>query len=320
MSEQPSMTFDRNTGDLQGANLFERCVAIVFQLAAKASRPFHHRGYSVGCRLVSTVAGNRDLSVRLNDDAVFAIPFCDGYWNRLLDRNDVYEDDLEHFLRHVAGVDYVFIDCGANFGFWSVLASSRPFGSHAVVAIEASAANTAKLARNARLNGNRFKVLHRAIGARTGGTAWLSGKKHEALSIVETGARGRGEEVEIMALDSLLDQGLVTAGQRLIVKLDVEGVEVDAIKGGERLLAGDVIIVCEEHGSDRQHMVTRHLMNETPYRVFILDPASGRFERVTDLATLDRLKTQRRIGYNIFATASRFWEDQLASAKPLTAH
>src|SRR3989442_10734459 len=25
--------------------------------------------------------------------------------------------------------DYTFIDCGANFGYWSVLVTSRPFGS-----------------------------------------------------------------------------------------------------------------------------------------------------------------------------------------------
>ena len=92
-------------------------------------------------------------------------PFGDGYWSLLLDRGFVYEGEIERFLRSVADVDYGFIDGGANFGFWSVLVSSRPFGSHPVIAIEASSANAAKLARNAELNGGRFKVLHRAIGS-----------------------------------------------------------------------------------------------------------------------------------------------------------
>ena len=81
----------------------------------------------------------------------------------------------------MADVDYCFVDGGANFGFWSVLVSSRPFGSHPVIAIEASSANAAKLERNAELNGGRFKVLHRAIGSTTGNQVWLSGAKHEAL-------------------------------------------------------------------------------------------------------------------------------------------
>ena len=81
----------------------------------------------------------------LNDDARFAFPFGDGYWSLLLDRGFVYEGEIEQFLRSVADVDYGFVDGGANFGFWSVLASSRPFGSHPVIAIEASSVNAAKL-------------------------------------------------------------------------------------------------------------------------------------------------------------------------------
>jgi FkbM family methyltransferase len=315
---QVPITFDRRTGRLQGANLFERGIVLALQAVAKATWPIHHRGYSIFCRLLSPFARKRELVVRLNDDALFALPLGDGYWSRMLDRSDVYEEDLDHFLRHISGVDYVFVDCGANFGLWSVLVSSKPFGSRPVVAIEASSANTAKLERNANLNGDRFKVLHRAVGGSTGGTAWLSGAKHEAFSIVEAGARGPGEEVAVVALDNLLDTGAVQAGQRVVVKLDVEGVEIDALKGGRRLLAGDAILICEEHGSDPAHAVTRYLMNEAGYRVFVLEPKSGRFELLTDLATLDRIKAVKRIGYNVFATASRFWEEQLLSAKPLT--
>ena len=46
----------------------------------------------------------------------------------------------------------------------------------------------------------------------------------------------------------------------------------------------------------------------------MLDPASGRFERLTDLALLDRIKTDRSRGYNVFATTSAFWEEQLLTA------
>ena len=104
----------------------------------------------------------REIVVLLNDDARFAFPFGDGYWSLLLDRSFVYEGEIEQFLRSVADVDYSFVDGGANFGFWSVLASSRPFGSHPVIAIEASSVNAARLARNAELNGGRFKILRRA--------------------------------------------------------------------------------------------------------------------------------------------------------------
>ena len=37
----------------------------------------------------------------------------------------MYEPEIDAFLRAVADVDYMLVDGGANFGLWSVLASSR---------------------------------------------------------------------------------------------------------------------------------------------------------------------------------------------------
>ena len=62
-----------------------------------------------------------------------------------------------------------------------------------MIAIEASSANAERLSRNAALNGGRFKVLRRAIGATTGNQVWLSGAKHEAFRVGEAnGQRRRG--------------------------------------------------------------------------------------------------------------------------------
>ena len=233
------MSFDRATGRLQGASAMERCAALAFAAGAKCSAPMHYRGFSIGARAVMSMIDQREIVVMLNDDARFAFPFGDGYWSLLLDRSFVYEGEIEQFLKSVADVDYTFVDGGANFGFWSVLASSRPFGSHAVVAIEASTRNAAKLTRNAELNGNRFKILHRAIGATTGNKVWLGGAKHEAFRVEEANGDGAGESVEMVSLDGLLEQGVVMPGQRFVIKLDVEGMEIDAAKGGKRLLDGE---------------------------------------------------------------------------------
>ena len=138
------MSYDRATGRLEGATALERCAALAFAAGAKASAPMHHRGFSIGCRMITSMIDQREIVVMLNDDARFAFPFGDGYWSLLLDRSFVYEGEIERFLRSVADVDYGFVDGGANFGFWSVLASSRPFGSHPVIAIEASSANAAQ--------------------------------------------------------------------------------------------------------------------------------------------------------------------------------
>jgi FkbM family methyltransferase len=210
-----------------------------------------------------------------------------------------------------ADVDYTMIDCGANYGYWSVLVSSAPFGSHRVIAIEPSSGNFARLSNNARLNGNRFAVLKSAVGA-TRGTARLSGTKHEALSIAGKPGAG-GEDVPVITLDDLLDDGRISAEGKYLVKLDVEGVEIDAIKGGSRLLQGDTAILCEEHGNDPAHTVSRYILEHTPMKLVVFDPHSGQFESVVDLAILDRIKVASNVGYNVVGTASAFWQGRIRS-------
>jgi FkbM family methyltransferase len=251
----------------------------------------------------------RDIAIKLNSDATFEFPYGDGYWSKLLNRSYCYEDELELLFKDSADVDYTLIDCGANFGYWSVLISSAPYGSHKVIAIEPSSQNFAKLKNNAVINGNRFDAMRCAIGAARG-TARLSGTKHEAFSIAGDAAGG-GEEVPVIALDNLLDDGKISPEGKYLIKLDVEGVEIEAIKGGMRLLQGDSVLLCEEHGNDPKHTVSRYILEQTPLKLIVYDPRSNRLETVTELSILDRIKVSSHVGYNVFGTASAFWEGRI---------
>ena len=150
-----------------------------------------------------------------------------------------------------------------------------------------------------------------AIGA-TKGTAQLSGTKHEAFSIAGSTDSG-GEQVPVLALDDLLDDGKIAPGGKYLIKLDVEGVEIDAIKGGARLLAGDSVIMCEEHGNDPDHTVSRYILEQTPLKLIVYDPRSNRLETVTELSILDRIKVSSHVGYNVFGTSSAFWQERIAA-------
>ena len=304
----PPIHFDRASGSLEGANLWERTAAMALATGSKISSHFSHRGYNRCANLLRKTLPERDIAIKLNADAVFEFPYGDGYWSKLLNRSYHYEDELELLFRHSAGIDYTLLDCGANYGYWSVLVTSGPFGSHRAIAIEPSSENFSKLANNARVNDNRFELMKCAIGA-TKGTARLSGTKHEAFSIAG-GANG-GEEVPVIALDDLIDGGRISADGKYLIKLDVEGVEVDAIRGGPRLLQGDSVIICEEHGNDPGHTVSRFILEQTPLSLIVYDPQSNRMETVTELSILDRIKVSSHVGYNVFGTASAFWQDRI---------
>ncbi len=301
---QAPIQFDRASGALVGANAWERLAAMALTLGSKVGANFSHRGYNICANLLRTTLPERGIQIKLNPDAVFEFPYGDGYWSKLLNRTYHYEDELELLFRDSADVDYTLLDCGANYGYWSVLVSSKPFGSHKAIAIEPSGQNFPKLANNARINGGRFEAMKCAIGA-SRGTARLSGTKHEAFSIA--GNQSGGEEVPVIALDNLLDDGKIVPGGKYLIKLDVEGVEIEAMKGGARLMQGDSVLLCEEHGNDPRHTVSRYILEQTPLTLIVYDPRSNRLETVTDLSILDRIKVSTHVGYNVFGTASAFW-------------
>lgn len=307
MGQEP-IQFDRASGALEGANLWERTAALALVTGSKISSHFSHRGYNGCANLLRKTLPERNIAIKLNEDAVFEFPYGDGYWSKLLDRSYRYEDELELLFRHSSTVDYTLIDCGANYGYWSVLVSSRPFGAHRAIAIEPSSQNFAKLSNNTHVNGDRFETMHCAIGAGRG-TAHLAGTKHEAFSIAN--GAGGGEQVPVIALDDLIDDGKITADGKYLIKLDVEGVEVEAIKGGSRLLAGDSVILCEEHGNDPDHTVSRYILEKTPLKLIVYDPRSNRMETVTELSILDRIKVSTHVGYNVFGTQSAFWQNRI---------
>jgi FkbM family methyltransferase len=306
---QAPIQFDRASGALEGANLWERTAALALTTGSKISSHFSHMGYIACANLLRKTLPERNIAIKLNPDAVFEFPYGDGYWSKLLNRSYNYEDELEVLFKDAADVDYTLIDCGANYGYWSVLVSSKPFGSHKAIAIEPSGQNYPKLLNNAAINGNRFECMKCAIGE-TRGTARLSGTKHEAFSIAGGASMG-GEDVPVIALDSLLEDGKVQASGKYLIKLDVEGVEIAAIKGGKRLLEGDSVIICEEHGSDRSHAVSRFILEHTPLKLLVYDPRSNRMETVTELSILDRIKVSTHVGYNVFGTASAFWQNRI---------
>ena len=311
--QAPPLVFDRASGQLTGASPLVRAAVSALQAGSAATKAMGHRGYGVGCRVVGSVMAPRELLVRLNEDALFAMPFCDAYWSRLLNCSYDYEREIEAFLSAACQDHYTLLDCGANFGYWSVLATSRPFGAQQAIAIEASSSNAERLKRNAELNGNRFRYLHAALGGRSGEIVRVAGAKHEKFATVPLTQSEPGC-VETVSLDGLAEAGLIDASGPLVIKLDVEGVEIEALRGARGLLAGDCLVICEEHGSDETHAVSRYLAEQTSLERFIFDEDNGVFMQLDQLKGLARMKKHSWVGYNVFATSSEHWIKRLLSA------
>ena len=305
-----AIIIDHETGRVDGAKPVERLGILAFAIAAHLTAYLKRPGYSYLCRFIRTLLpSGRLMEVHFSDGSRFAFPYGDAYWSVFCARQAPYEKEIAALLATLKSERATFIDCGANFGYWSVMASGPGLGAHKAIAIEAAADSSERIAHNRALNGDRFTQLHRAVSDVGGQTVTLhGGAKHEQRSIDPgQGVGGALERVETIAIDDLLPEAL---DGPIVIKLDVEGVEVQAIAGATEMLKRDTIVAYEEHGKDRAHSVSRALKDDLGMRLFAWSEGE-RFKEIVDLQTLDALKPNRRVGYDFFATASDRWAERL---------
>lgn len=164
------------------------------------------------------------------------------------------------------------IDVGANIGTYSLLATT--IDDVSVVAFEPSGVTYERALLNFQLNRveGRIRLLRQAVGA-TSGVAILSvglGPRNKVVSPAET-----GEEVALAALDDLLPS---TPGPVSLVKVDVEGGELDVMEGGRRLIERDspalILEVNDAEGTER-------ILKELGYSSFSYDADHGELRPTT---------------------------------------
>ncbi|MBA3430304.1 MAG: FkbM family methyltransferase [Actinobacteria bacterium] len=242
--------------------------------------------------------------VQLNRDSKLRVYLDDPYWSRLIAKSYKHEPELHHVFRRLSGLAYTLIDCGANFGYWSILVSSEAYGSKKVLAVEASPSTYQDLLGNCKLNGDRFQCFHQAVTTVPGARAAVrSANGHPGASITfETDALDNLATVETVSLDALVQRqsAQLPSSAPLFVKLDVEGQEINAFKGAEHLLARDTAFCYEDHGKDVGAPVTRYILDELHLRVMYPYP-DGSLLAIESVQEAARIQTRRTHGYNFLA-------------------
>jgi FkbM family methyltransferase len=238
----------------------------------------------------------------LEPDAAISLAIDDIYWNALLASSFEYEPEFSIILRQIKHLDFVFFDCGANFGYWSILLSSRTFGSRTTLAIEAAPATYATLEANCALNHRRFTCLHAAIWRATGETVSIETSiGHSAAYIAQDASLLRESSlVSTLTLDDVARRYFDEIPKASVVKLDVEGAEIDAMLGARELAARDVLFFYEDHGADLTCKVTRFVLEQRHMNVYFCR-GDGRLIEIPSVDMAARVKKQRSLGYNFFA-------------------
>ncbi|MDF1722523.1 MAG: FkbM family methyltransferase [Minwuia sp.] len=250
----------------------------------------------------------------LPDGTAFGHTFADPYWAKGGLQEGAYEPEILSFLQAVRDIEFDFIDCGANYGYWSALVSGPALGSHRAIAIEGSPITFRSLSKVRDRNESRFDVTNNAIAALDGAEVEFHHSFHHAGSQIlaaEGGIRKTGSDevalVKTISINTLIEK--YSAPDRpLVIKLDVEGFEIEAIKGAKRALQHDCILAYEDHGMDPESEVTAFLLDQGWLVYWPVVGANGelaRFDPVRDAASLKGMKTNPHRGYNLYAMPPR---------------
>jgi FkbM family methyltransferase len=144
-----------------------------------------------------------------------------------------FEPEETAFLQTAMAECDVFVDIGANVGFFSCLARAR---GKSVLAVEPLPRNVSTLCANLTANGWRdVEVFPLGLGDRPGiATLYGGGTGASLLATWSGGQQSRRREIPISTLDVIL--GGRFDGKRLLIKVDVEGVELDVLRGASAVL------------------------------------------------------------------------------------
>ena len=167
---------------------------------------------------------------------------------------EMYVDILVdgQYERHVTGAiesllkpGMTFVDCGANNGYFSILAFQIMGHSGNIIALEPAPKAFSRLVRNKRLNGaNNIRTVNSAAGNRDGVVELNLSEKEDGLnSISKLDGQTGSINVNLCKLDTILE-GLSVD----IMKMDVEGEEARVLEGMREVLTGSFNpIVILEH-------------------------------------------------------------------------
>lgn len=205
-----------------------------------------------------------------------------------------FEPNEFAFLDRVLRPGMVFVDVGANDGYYTLFAARRVGPSGRVVAAEPSSRERAHLQRNLGRNGlDNVSVVPAAIGATAGlADLHLAHGVHAGHNTLGSFAhddvvRASLERVPIEPLDSVIARhGLARVD---FVKIDVEGAEASVIAGASTVLTSMrplMLIEINDKALRAQGNCADSLMatlrDDLRYEIFVFSPVTGLLERPRD--------------------------------------
>jgi FkbM family methyltransferase len=211
------------------------------EILSLAESPFVRRGARLFNRFVSSEKARR---VQVGELAIYAQTFDRLLALQLL-KWKLHEHAEAQFFKDVTKAGMCIIDIGANLGYYTLLAAKR-VGEHGrVYAFEPDPDNYSLLARNIEANGcQNVRLSAKAVSNVSGkGTLFFCEEHRGDHRLSDPGGGRKRIAIETVRLDDALPERL----QVDVIKMDIQGAEMEAVQGMQRILLENphLKILCE---------------------------------------------------------------------------
>lgn len=174
-------------------------------------------------------------------------PLYDKGIERKLYMTGSYEKGLLRILEKILKPGDIVVDAGANIGLISIFCAIKVGHNGLVLSFEPHPETYPILQKNIAINGiSQIEAYNKALGSVSGTAKIYSNLQinRGAASIVEFQQDSPSFDIEVLSLDEVLKQRKIS--QVDLLKIDVEGFEMEVLKGASKILSeenGPILVV-----------------------------------------------------------------------------
>lgn len=211
-----------------------------------------------------------------------------------LHETGTYEKGILLYLRSILKKGDCFVDVGANIGLMSIFAAECVGNSGKVLAYEAHPNTAELLLENIQLNSlTIIEVNQFALGSTEGKTHiydnWQVNRGGASL-VVKTN-ESVAYDIEVKKLDSVFPSSLIPKA----IKIDVEGFELEVLKGAEETIRKFHPVLIVELSENRSNIhdssieLIDFIKNLGNYRIYKLKGGKERKSKLIEITSNDQL-------------------------------
>ncbi len=214
-------------------------------------------------------------------------PIFDKNIENLIYQRGVYELGTVSVLQDFLTAGDVFVDVGANIGFLSLVGAKAVGKTGKVYCFEPVPSTYTILEENKRINNFQQMELHQfALGNKTEKVQIYAEDENRGGASIVNHVSEKGIKIEVKKLEKINLSDKIN-----VIKIDVEGLELDVLKGAEKILRKDQPKLIIEYSVDRnnsgeENELYHWLNNLGLYRIYKLKNGKERKSKLVEILSI----------------------------------